>query len=106
MDSTFIEAPSFTKNQKNSGIRKRILRKGGIHGILATRPTLVWIARTVWIRTVKVTAANIHDVTVTSDLLTGEEEVVYMDSSYLGVDKRPEAQKKNNAGKTIDMLPL
>ena len=53
------------------------------------------------VHTVKVTAVNIHDVTVTSNLLTGEEDVVYGDSEYLGADKRPEAPKKNNAGKPI-----
>ena len=51
--------------------------------------------------TIKVTAANVHNVTVTSDLLTGEEKMVYGDSGYLGADKRPKAQKKNNEGKTI-----
>lgn len=47
------------------------------------------------------TVANVHDVTVTSDLLTGEEEAVYGDSGYLGADKRPEVPNKNKAGKRI-----
>ena len=42
-----------------------------------------------------VTEANEHDVTVASELLTGDEERVYGDSGYLGLDKRPEAKKKN-----------
>ena len=42
-----------------------------------------------------------HDVCVTADLLTGEEEQVYGDSGYLGAEKRPEARKKNTAGKKI-----
>ena len=49
----------------------------------------------------KVTAANAHDVCVMSDLLTGEEERIYGDSGYLGAQKRPEALKKNKAGKRI-----
>ena len=53
------------------------------------------------VHTVKVTAANEHDVTVTSELLTGEEEEVYGDSGYLGAEKRPEALKKNKAGKSV-----
>ena len=36
-----------------------------------------------------------------TDLLTGEEEQVYGDSGYLGSEKRPEARKKNTAGKKI-----
>ena len=47
------------------------------------------------------TAANVHDVTVASDLLTGEEKVVYGDSGYLGADKRPESLKRNMSGKTV-----
>ena len=42
-----------------------------------------------------------HDVCVTANLLTGEEEQVYGDSGYLGAEKRPEARKKNTAGKKI-----
>ena len=53
------------------------------------------------VHTVKVTAANEHDVTVTSELLTGDEEEVYGDSGYLGAEKRPEALKKNKAGKSV-----
>ena len=53
------------------------------------------------VHTVKVTAANVHVATVTSDLLTGEEEMIYGDIGYLGADKRPEALKKNKAGKTV-----
>ena len=43
------------------------------------------------VHTVKVTAANEHDGTMTSELLTGDEEEVYGDSGYLGAEKRPEA---------------
>ena len=36
-----------------------------------------------------------------SELLTGEEEVVYGDSGYLGAEKREEAIVKNYSGKLI-----
>lgn len=48
-DSTFIESPSSTRNQKKHWIRRLTLRKRVTHGILATKPTLVWIARVVWL---------------------------------------------------------
>jgi IS5 family transposase len=48
-----------------------------------------------------VTAANVHDVTVTSRLLTGEEKTVYGDSGYLGAEKRDDAVTHNNDGKKI-----
>lgn len=51
--------------------------------------------------TVKVTAANQHDVSMSSELLTGEETTVYGDSGYLGAEKREDAMKQNNKGKHI-----
>jgi len=35
-------------------------------------------------------AANVHDVTVASKLLREDDEVVYGDSAYLGLEKREE----------------
>ena len=49
----------------------------------------------------EVTAANAHDVTVAKDLLTGEEEEVYGDSGYLGIEKRDGAVRKNTKGQKI-----
>ena len=49
----------------------------------------------------EVTAANVHDVTQTSSLLTGEEEVVYGDSGYLGAEKREYAIIRNKCGRKI-----
>lgn len=53
------------------------------------------------VHTVKATAANVHDVTMTSQLLTGEEETAHGDSGYLGADKREEAVLRNKKGKKI-----
>ena len=53
------------------------------------------------VHTVKVTPANTSDVSVTPELLTGEETVVYGDSAYLGAEKREDAVKKSKNGKRI-----
>lgn len=45
-------------------------------------------SKTGLVHTVKTSAVNVHDVTVTPDLLTGEENFVYGDSGYLSADKR------------------
>ena len=42
------------------------------------------------VHTMIVTAANEHDITQTVNLLREDNEVVYGDSGYLGVQKRPE----------------
>ena len=47
------------------------------------------------------TPANVHDVSQTSSLLTGEEEVVYGDSGYLGAGKREDAIVRNKSGRKI-----
>lgn len=51
--------------------------------------------------TLKVTAANVHDGSVASELLTGEEETVYSDSGYLGAEKRGDAVVRNDQGRKI-----
>ncbi len=47
------------------------------------------------------TAANVHDVTMTQDLLHGEENTVHGDSGYLGAQKREDAVTHNKNGKKI-----
>lgn len=44
------------------------------------------------VHTVTTTAANAHDVTQAHALLHGQEEVVFADSGYRGVEKRQEVQ--------------
>lgn len=53
------------------------------------------------VHTLKVTAANVHDVTMTAELVTGEEDTVHGDSGYLGAEKREGAVLRNNKGKRI-----
>ena len=47
------------------------------------------------------TSANVHDVTVIAELLTGKEDTVHGDSGYIGSEKRPKAITRNKAGKQI-----
>ena len=53
------------------------------------------------VHTVKVTGANVHDVTMTSELLHDEENEVYGDSGYTGANKREDAAIRNNKGRKI-----
>ena len=53
------------------------------------------------VHALEVTSANKHDVCMTAELLTGEEQVVYGDSGYLGAEKRSEGITRNKAGKRI-----
>lgn len=101
VDSTFIEAPSSTKNQKKERDPEAHFAKKGNVWYFGYKAHIGVDSESGLVHTVQVTAANVHDVCVTADLLTGEEEQVYGDSGYLGAEKRPEARKKNTAGKKI-----
>lgn len=48
VDSTFIEAPSSTKNEKKSVTLRRIQQRRAIPGILATKPMSTWIRKAGW----------------------------------------------------------
>lgn len=101
VDSTFIEAPSSTKNQKKERDPEAPSAKKGNVWYFGYKAHIGVDSESGLVHTVQVTAANVHDVCVTADLLTGEEEQVYGDSGYLGAEKCPEARKKNTAGKKI-----
>ena len=101
VDSTFIEASSSTKNEKKERDPEAHSAKKGNIWHFGCKAHIGVDKESGLVHTVKVTAANEHDVTVTSELLTGDEEEVYGDSGYLGAEKRPEALKKNKAGKSV-----
>ena len=102
VDSTFIEAPSSTKNEKKERDPEAHSAKKGNVWHFGYKAHIGVDKESGLVHTVKVTAANEHDVTVTSELLTGDEEEVYGDSGYLGAEKRPETPKKNKAGKSVN----
>lgn len=101
VDSTFIESPSSTKNEKKERDTQAHSAKKGNVWHFGYKAHIGVDKDSGLVHTVKVTAANEHDVTVTSELLTGNEEEVYGDSGYLGAEKRPKALKKNTAGKAV-----
>ena len=101
VDSTFIEAPSSTKHEKKERDPEAHSAKKGNVWHFGYKAHMGVDKESGLVHTVKVTAANEHDVTVSSELLTGDEEEVYGDSGYLGAEKRPEALKKNKAGKSV-----
>ena len=56
------------------------------------------------VHTLKVTPANQHDVTMTAELMHGDEERLHGDSGYLGAEKRENAILKNRSGKKIKYI--
>lgn len=104
VDSTFIESPTSTKNCEKSRDPEAHSAKKGSTWHFGYKAHIGVDRDTGLVHTMKTTAANEHDVTVTSELLHGEEEEVYGDSGYIGAKKRPEAIKKNKKGKNIKYI--
>lgn len=101
VDSTLIEAPSSTKNRERQRDPEAHQTKKGNKWHFGYKAHVGVDKDTGLVQKVKVTAANVSDVVMTPELLTGEEDVVYGDSGYTGADKREDAIIKNNRGKRI-----
>ncbi len=104
VDSTFIEAPSSTKNRKKERDSEAHSAKKGNTWHFGYKAHIGVDEENGLIHTVKTTAANEHDVTVMNELLHGEEERAFGDSGYIGAKKRPDAVKKNKSGKNIKYI--
>lgn len=102
IDSTFIEAPSSTKNKDKSRDTDAHSTKKGNTWHFGYKAHVGVDKDSGIVHSVEVTAANVHDVTRVPNLLTGEEETVYGDSGYLGADSRENSVKKNSNGKKIN----
>lgn len=101
VDSTIIAAPSSTKNQGKQRDPDAHQVKKGNAWHFGYKAHIGADKDSGLVHTLKVTSANVHDVSVTSELLTGSEETVYGDSGYLGAEKREDAIIRNDQGKKI-----
>ena len=91
VDATIIDAPSSTKNMEKKRDPEMHSAKKGNQWRFGMKCHVGVDAGTGYVHTLEVTPANVHDVTVASKLLREDDEVVYGDSAYLGLQKRPEA---------------
>lgn len=101
VDSTIISAPSSTKNKEKKRDPDAHSVKKGNQWFFGYKAHIGVDKGSGLVHTVKATGANVHDVTMTSELLTGEENEIYGDSGYTGADKREDAIIRNKNGKKI-----
>ena len=101
VDSTLISAPSSTKNKEKKRDPEAHSTKKGNTWHFGYKAHVGVDRDTGLVHTLKVTAANVHDVTMTAELVTGEEDTVHGDSGYLGAEKREGAVLRNKKGKRI-----
>ena len=92
VDATIINAPSSTKNAEKARDPEMHQTKKGNEWKFGMKCHAGVDAGSGLIHTIEVTPANQHDITVASKLIRKDDSVVYGDSGYLGIQKRPEIQ--------------
>jgi IS5 family transposase len=95
IDATLIAAPSSTKNKAGERDPEMHQTCKGKQWHFGMKVHIGVDKDTGLIHSVETTAANVHDLTPAADLMHGEEEVVYADAGYQGIEKREEMEVKN-----------
>jgi transposase, IS5 family len=90
VDATLIAAPSSTKNQEKQRDPEMHQTKKGNQWYFGMKAHIGADRDSKLVHTVVVTAANVADITKTSELLHGAETQVHADAGYTGVEKRAE----------------
>lgn len=90
VDATIINAPSSTKNAAKARDPEMHQTKKGNEWRFGMKCHIGVDAGSGLVHSMTVTAANVHDITQATELIREDDEVVYGDSGYLGIQKRPE----------------
>ncbi|GHV57916.1 hypothetical protein FACS1894216_22540 [Synergistales bacterium] len=90
VDATIIEAPSSTKNSTGTRAPEMHRTKKGYQWHHGMKAHIGVDAGTGYVHSVTATAANVHDIAETHNLIRGDDEVVYGDAGYIGIEKREE----------------
>lgn len=101
VDATIINAPSSTKNAEKTRDPEMHQTKKGNEWRFGMKCHIGVDAGTGYVHTMEVTSANVHDIIPTSKLIREDDEVVYGDSGYVGIEKRKEI-KENEKLASID----
>ena len=91
VDATLIAAPSSTKNQDRQRDPQMHSSKKGNQWYFGMKAHIGVDSQSGLPHHVEATAGNVHDVTMTGQLLHGQEQVILGDAGYTGADKRADA---------------
>jgi IS5 family transposase len=108
IDATIIKAPSSTKNASGKRDPEMHQTKKGNEWHFGMKAHIGVDAGTGYVHSVTATSANAHDITEASKLIRDDDEVVYGDAGYLGIQKREEietAPKKSQIDYRINRRP-
>ena len=90
VDATIIAAPSSTKNATGTRDPEMRQTKKGNQWYFGMKAHTGVDAGTGLVHSVTVTAASVHDLDEITGLVRADDQVVYADAGYQGVEKRPE----------------
>lgn len=90
VDATLIAAPSSTKNKKNERDPEMHQSKKGNQWYFGMKVHIGVDAGSGYVHSITGTSGNVHDIAETANLIREDDDVVYGDSGYTGVEKREE----------------
>lgn len=93
VDATLIAAPSSTKNKERVRDPEMHQAKKGNQWHFGIKAHIGVDEESGLVHTVVTTAANVSDISQTSQLIHGQEKKVGADAGYVGVDKREEVKQ-------------
>lgn len=99
VDATIINDPSSTKNASGSRDPEMCQTKKGNQYYFGMKCHMGVDAGTGYIHSITATSANVHDISEAAKLIRAEDEVVYGDAGYLGLQKRPEIIEDDHKSK-------
>ena len=92
VDATIVQAPSSTKNKEGKRDPEMHQVKKGNQWYYGMKIHSGVDARSGYVHTITATSANVHDIDEAAKLIREDDEVMYGDSGYSGMAKRPEVQ--------------
>jgi len=95
VDATIIHAPSSTKNKAGKRDEEMSSTRKGNQSYFGMKMHIGTDDAAGFIHSVETTPANKHDITAADKLLHGEEQRVWGDAGYVGIDKREEHQDRD-----------
>ena len=104
VDATIISAPSSTKNKDKARDPEMHQTKKGNQWYHGMKCHIGVDAGSGLVHTVKNTAANVSDVTMTGGLIRDDDTVVYADSGYTGAERCPEIADDEKKSKVTFLI--
>ena len=92
VDATIVSAPSSTKNKEGKRNPEMHQTKKGNQWYHGMKIRAGVDAGSGYVHTITATSANVHDIDEAAKLIRDDDEVIYGDSGYSGMEKRPEIE--------------